>query len=91
MYTKDDVQVLVEKVLGNTCELDEMLVFKYYQMKKDNFYTQEQIENKRKSLEGVLVPITASWNIDLLKEAGFSQIDCFWRNLNFAGFIAIKD
>jgi tRNA (cmo5U34)-methyltransferase len=83
--------ILVEKVLGNTCELDEMLVFKYYQMKKNNFYTQEQIENKRKSLEGVLVPITASWNVDLLREAGFTQIDCFWRNLNFAGFIAIKD
>lgn len=83
--------ILVEKVLGNTYEIDEVLVSKYYQMKADNQYTQEQIENKRKSLEGVLVPITANWNIELLKDAGFTQIDCFWRDLNFAGFIAIKD
>jgi tRNA (cmo5U34)-methyltransferase len=83
--------ILVEKVLGNTYEIDDLLVSKYYKMKKDNLYTQEQIENKRKSLEGVLVPITANWNIELLREAGFKQIDCFWRNLNFVGFIAIKD
>lgn len=83
--------ILVEKVLGNTYEIDDVLVSKYYQMKSDNLYTQEQIENKRKSLEGVLVPITANWNVELLREAGFTQIDCFWRDLNFAGFIAIKD
>ena len=59
-------------------------------MKSDNLYTQEQIQKKRKSLEGVLVPITAKWNEDLLKEAGFKQIDCFWRSLNFAGWVAIK-
>lgn len=82
--------ILVEKVLGNTYEIDDLLVSKYYDMKAENCYTQEQIENKRKSLEGVLVPITSNWNIELLKEAGFKQIDCFWRDLNFAGFIAIK-
>jgi tRNA (cmo5U34)-methyltransferase len=45
---------------------------------------------KRKSLEGVLMPLTENWNINLLKETGFKKIDCFWRNLNFAGWIAIK-
>jgi len=53
-------------------------------------HPQEQIASKRKSLEGVLVPITARWNEDMLKAAGFRKIDCFWRNLNFAGWIAIK-
>ena len=42
------------------------------------------------SLEGVLVPVTASWNEELLAKAGFKQIDCFWRWMNFAGWIAIK-
>ena len=62
----------------------------YYNMKKENSYSQKQIADKRKSLEGVLVPITAKWNENLLKECGFRQIDCFWRCLNFAGWIAIK-
>lgn len=82
--------IFVEKVLGNTNKIDTVFVDEYYGIKKENSYTQEQILLKRKSLEGVLVPITENWNIDLLKSVGFKQIDCFWRFLNFAGFIAIK-
>jgi len=87
---KGGVFIVVEKVLGNTNEIDSMLVDEYYKMKGEHSYTQEQIENKRKSLEGVLVPITARWNEDMLKQVGFSKVDCFWRYLNFAGWIAIK-
>lgn len=82
--------IVVEKVLGNTYEIDEMMVNQYYNIKKEHCYTEKQIKDKRKSLEGVLVPITAKWNEELLKEAGFKQIDCFWRCLNFAGWVAIK-
>ena len=82
--------IIVEKVLGNTGNIDDTLVEEYYDMKRNNQYTEEQIKAKRKSLEGVLVPITAKWNEELLESAGFSQIDCFWRCLNFAGWIAIK-
>ncbi len=82
--------IIVEKVIGGTADLDAMMVNLYYQMKAENGYTQEQIERKRLSLEGVLVPVTADWNRDLLKQAGFTQVDCFWRWLNFAGWVAIK-
>lgn len=82
--------ILVEKVLGNTYEIDEIMVNEYYRIKSENQYTQEQIQAKRESLEGVLVPITARWNEELLKETGFKKIDCFWRCLNFAGWLAIK-
>ena len=82
--------IFVEKVLGNTYSIDRTLVKEYYGIKAEHQYTQEQIMAKRKSLEGVLVPLTAKWNENLLKEAGFKQIDCFWRCLNFAGWIAIK-
>lgn len=82
--------IIVEKVLGNTYEIDEIMVNEYYKLKADNLYTQEQIKAKRKSLEGVLMPLTENWNINLLKETGFKKIDCFWRYLNFAGWIAIK-
>ena len=82
--------ILVEKVLGSSYAMDRMLVDEYYRIKADNAYTQEQISAKRKSLEGVLVPITAKWNEDMLKEAGFKNVDCFWRYLNFAGWVAVK-
>lgn len=86
----DGCLIFVEKCLGNSYELDNVLVNEYYDIKRDNQYTEEQIASKRKSLEGVLVPVTADWNIELLKNAGFKKVDCFWRYLNFAGFIAIK-
>jgi len=62
----------------------------YYDLKKSNGYSQEDIDRKRLSLEGVLVPVTAKWNEELLKNAGFSEVDCFWRHLSFAGWVAVK-
>jgi tRNA (cmo5U34)-methyltransferase len=83
--------ILVEKVLGANGDLDALMVEKYYDMKTVMGYSQEQINRKRLALEGVLVPVTAQWNVDLLRGAGFASVDCFWRWMNFAGWIAIKE
>lgn len=82
--------ILVEKVLGNSARLDNIFVNEYYNIKRENGYTNELIKSKRKSLEGVLVPLTANFNEHLLRQSGFSKVDCFWRCLNFAGWVAIK-
>ena len=82
--------IFVEKVLGNCSEINEIMVEEYYNLKKTNGYTQDQIDRKKLSLEGVLVPMTSNWNIDMLKQAGFKKIDVFWRWMNFEGYIAIK-
>jgi tRNA (cmo5U34)-methyltransferase len=84
------VFILVEKVLGRTATIDDAMVDIYLHQKRENGYTDEQIDRKRTSLEGVLVPITARWNEELLLDAGFATVDCFWRWMNFAGWIAIK-
>lgn len=83
--------VLVEKVLGAGDLLDSMMVDAYYAMKGVNGYGAEEIERKRLSLEGVLVPVTAKWNEDLLRTAGFGHVDCFWRWMNFAGWVAVRE
>lgn len=82
--------ILVEKVLGATADLDACLVKNYWALKAEHKYSQEEIDRKRMALEGVLVPVTASWNEDLLRQAGFSQMDCFYRAWNFCGWIAVK-
>ena len=84
------VFVFVEKVIGSTSKIDTLFTEKYLNFKESNGYSKEQIFRKKTSLEGVLVPVTAKWNEELLHTAGFKQIDCFWRFLNFAGWIAIK-
>lgn len=82
--------VVVEKILGETAELDKLFVENYLAMKKSHDYSQEDIDRKRLSLEGVLVPITSSWLVQLLRGAGFKYVDCYWRWMNFGGFVAIK-
>ena len=82
--------IMVEKVLGNCSELNEIMVDEYLSLKENNGYTKEQIVRKQMALEGVLVPVTSAWNIDLLKQAGFRKIDVFWRWMNFEGYICIK-
>lgn len=84
------VFLLVEKVLGADAYADRLLVETYLGRKGENGYTAEQIAAKRRSLEGVLVPVTAEWNVDLLTRAGFRHVDCYWRHLNFAAWVAVK-
>jgi tRNA (cmo5U34)-methyltransferase len=87
---KGGIFIFVEKILGSDAYLNSLFVERYYNLKGVNGYTEEQINKKRMSLEGILVPVTAKWNEELLREAGFSHVECFWRNLNFAGWIAVK-
>lgn len=84
------VFLLVEKVLGSDAFADRTLVETYLGRKGENGYTPEQINAKRRSLEGVLVPVTADWNVQLLERAGWTHVDCYWRTLNFAAWIGVK-
>lgn len=82
--------ILVEKVLGATARLNEDMVSLYLAMKAQNGYSREEIDRKKSSLEGVLVPVTARWNEEMLRGAGFREVDCFWRWMNFAGWLGVK-
>ena len=66
------------------------MVKEYYEVKRENAYTEKQIKAKRKALAGTLVPLTIKMNESLLEVAGFRKIDTFWRYLNFCGIIAVK-
>lgn len=82
--------ILVEKVLGEADESNRLLVDLYHGLKRENGYTQEAIERKRLSLEGVLVPLTADFNEVMLRRAGFSLVECVWAWCNFRAWIAVK-
>jgi tRNA (cmo5U34)-methyltransferase len=82
--------ILVEKVIGAGHVLDQQMIDLYHKMKISAGYSPEEVERKRLSLQGVLVPLTARRNEELLSEAGFRDVDCFWRWMNFAGWVAMK-
>lgn len=83
--------VLVEKILGGSARVDGLFNELHHDLKRASGYSQEEIDRKRLSLEGVLVPVAAAWNEDLLRGAGFREVECFWRCLNFAAWVAVKD
>lgn len=82
--------ILVEKVLGEGPRLDDVFNANYHAKKVLSGYDPDDIERKRLSLEGVLVPMTASWNVDMIQRAGFREIDVFWRWMNFVGVVAVR-
>lgn len=81
--------ILVEKIVGDG-GMDDLMVEMYYRMKRENGYSEEAIMAKRKSLENVLSPLKAGWNVDMMREAGFRKLNMFWRCLNFCAWIAVK-
>ena len=83
--------IFVEKLVSNIPEIENYFTDIYYGMKKNHGYTDEQINRKRLSLQGVMQPFSAKQNEQLLHKAGFEKIECFWRHLNFAGWICIKN
>lgn len=87
---KGGAVIVVEKVIGGSAGIDRDLVNLYLEGKRLAGYPQGEIDRKRHALEGVLVPVTASWNEEILRLSGFREVDCFWRWLNFAAWIAKK-
>ena len=81
---------MVEKVVGNASTTDHLMTGLYHDLKRATGYGEEEIERKRLSLEGVLVPLTSAQNEEVLRQAGFDDVECFWRCLNFAGWVAVK-
>jgi tRNA (cmo5U34)-methyltransferase len=82
--------VLVEKVIGESGAIDDVLQANYHRLKTSQGYSPDDVERKRLSLEGVLVPLTASWNERLLRAAGFADVDCFWAWGPFRAWLAVK-
>ena len=81
--------ILIEKNILDG-KLNRLFIDLYYSLKKRNNYTETEIAQKRLALENVLIPYTIEENRNLLKEAGFKNIETFFQWYNFSGIIAVK-
>jgi len=81
--------IFSEKVLSKHLKLQEIMTFQYYDFKRKTF-TPEEILTKENNLRNIMKPITLQDNLSMLKSAGFSEFDIFWRNNNFLSILAIK-
>ncbi|WP_276484792.1 carboxy-S-adenosyl-L-methionine synthase CmoA [Paraflavitalea pollutisoli] len=88
--TENGVLIIVEKILTEEKSFNREYIDYYYDFKRRNNYSELEISQKREALENVLIPYKTSENITMLKEAGFSEVEVFFRWYNFSGIIAKK-
>jgi tRNA (cmo5U34)-methyltransferase len=82
--------ILVEKVLGEDSLFNRLFIQHYYEMKRRNGYSEMEIVQKREALENVLIPYRLEENKQLLRDAGFTKFDTFFKWYNFSAMIALK-
>jgi hypothetical protein len=82
--------VIVEKTLGEGPTTDDLFTANYHRKKVDSGYEPDDVDRKRLALEGVLVPMPASFTEQMLHRAGFREVDRFWSWMNFSGWVAVR-
>lgn len=87
---KNGCFILCEKVLYENKQLQKNIIDIYENYKQSQGYSRYEIAQKRAALENVLIPFTYDENVNILKNANFKQIDCFFRWANFCSLIAFK-
>lgn len=81
---------LSEKVKSSYPLYQETLTRHYEAFKAANGYAQTEIERKKEALENVLVPLTETQQIQMLKNSGFTQIESLLKLHNFVSWVALK-
>ena len=81
--------VFAEKVYCDNPQIQDMMTFMYYDHKKESF-TCDDIMTKEKTLRHMLKPNTWDELKQFMYNAGFKDVQVFWRNFMFIGAIAIK-
>ncbi len=83
--------LMSEKLITENKKLNKIMIDIYYEYKKEMGYSEFEIAQKREALENVLIPYTMIENIEMLKNAGFKEVEVIFRWNNFATFIAFKN
>jgi len=81
---------MFEKTRGSDARFQDIITSVYFDYKLEEGYSKEEIMSKYMSLKGVLEPFTTQGNVDMLKRAGFTDINTIFKFVPFEGFLAIK-
>lgn len=83
--TQGGTLILTDKV--STSDFTHEL---YYDIKRNNGVSEEEIKLKREQIEDVLVTYPITWYIDTLNDLGFEQIEIINANTTFVTFRAVN-
>jgi len=82
--------LLVEKVISESSLFTRLFIERYYAFKRRMGYSELEISQKREALENIQIPYRLQENRDLLLNAGFREVDVFFKWYNFTGVVAVK-
>jgi tRNA (cmo5U34)-methyltransferase len=83
--------IIVEKVRAENSFFEDLWIQLYWDFKRRQGLTADQILDKAHSIRGVLNPLSIEENLDLLHKTGFSRVEVFFKWYNWAGFLAVKN
>lgn len=78
-----------EKEFSVSSKLQEVYTFANYSNKLKSF-THAEVLQKEKDIRTLMSPLTTTENKQMLKKAGFKNVDIFFKSLNFTGYICQK-
>ena len=84
------VFILFEKIRFADAATDKRVTDEYYAFKKAQGFSEEEILLKAESLKDILTPQTEAENLQMLRAAGFSNIDIVFNQLCWQGYLAQK-
>jgi tRNA (cmo5U34)-methyltransferase len=87
---ENGVLVLTEKILTNSSSMNRFFIDFYYDFKRRNGYSENEILIKREALENVLIPYRIDENYEIFRRNGFEIVETFFQWFNFVGFICVK-
>lgn len=82
--------IVTEKVLTNNTHMNRLFIDLYYEYKRAQGYSDEEIARKREALENVLIPYRIDENMEMFRRNGFKICETFFQYYNFVGFLCIK-
>ncbi|MFC1506144.1 carboxy-S-adenosyl-L-methionine synthase CmoA [Thermoproteota archaeon] len=87
---ENGVLIVTEKVLTNNTNMNRFFIDFYYDFKRRNQYSSEEIRVKREALENVLIPYRIDENLEMFRRNGFEIVEVFFQWYNFVGFLCVK-
>ena len=82
--------LIAEKVLAETGRMQDALTFPYYDFKRANGFTADEILDKERSLRGQMTLWTKSEAERTLRKSGFTDVQAIWAHFPFVCWLAFK-
>jgi tRNA (cmo5U34)-methyltransferase len=81
--------IWAEKVIASDARLESLINGQHIALKREGS-SAEDILNKDLRLRRIMRPLKLEEDLEMLRDAGFTTFETFWRVNNFVGIVAVK-